>query len=202
MRRFTSFGNHVALDFVNTLEGRFRHPVDLLGSVEGLIAWLVEAGLVEAGAREVIEQRCADDPTTCDRALEEAISLREALWRVFFAIASGDAVPDEAIEEVNRVLALAPRILQLEPTADRDLGCRTVRTADELLSYVILVAEAAADFLSSANASRLRKCSEPTCSGLFYDRSRAAERRWCEMKTCGNRAKAARHYNRRKARRA
>ena len=202
MRRFSSFGNHLAFDFVNTLEGRFHDPVDLLGSVEELIAWLVDAGLVEAGAREGLEQRCAADPTTSNRALEKAIALREALWRVFFALASGDAVPEEAIEEVNRVLALAPRIVQLEPTAGRNVGCRTVLTADELLSYVVLLAEAAARFLSSLDLSRLRKCSDPTCSGLFYDRSQAAERRWCEMKTCGNRAKAARHYSRRKARQA
>ena len=35
---------------------------------------------------------------------------------------------------------------------------------------------------------------------VFYDASRNGKRRWCEMATCGNRAKAARH--RQKARRA
>ncbi|WP_433023369.1 CGNR zinc finger domain-containing protein [Kribbella sp. CA-294648] len=32
----------------------------------------------------------------------------------------------------------------------------------------------------------------------FYDSSRKANRRWCSMAGCGNRAKAARHYARSK----
>jgi predicted RNA-binding Zn ribbon-like protein len=32
----------------------------------------------------------------------------------------------------------------------------------------------------------------------FYDTSPKRSRRWCSMATCGNRAKAARHYARSK----
>jgi predicted RNA-binding Zn ribbon-like protein len=34
---------------------------------------------------------------------------------------------------------------------------------------------------------------------VFYDTSRTGRRRWCDMATCGNRAKAARHRARSKA---
>ncbi|TAL94280.1 MAG: hypothetical protein EPN73_18145 [Paraburkholderia sp.] len=33
------------------------------------------------------------------------------------------------------------------------------------------------------------------CSWLFLDLSRSRSRRWCSMATCGNRAKAQRHYH-------
>jgi predicted RNA-binding Zn ribbon-like protein len=36
-------------------------------------------------------------------------------------------------------------------------------------------------------------CDGETCYWLFYDVSRTGRRRWCDMATCGNRAKAARH---------
>ena len=34
---------------------------------------------------------------------------------------------------------------------------------------------------------------------VFYDASRTSRRRWCDMATCGNRAKAARHRARERA---
>jgi predicted RNA-binding Zn ribbon-like protein len=32
----------------------------------------------------------------------------------------------------------------------------------------------------------------------FYDTTKSGTRRWCSMAVCGNRAKAARHYERAK----
>jgi hypothetical protein len=36
---------------------------------------------------------------------------------------------------------------------------------------------------------RFRLCDDPTCSAVFYDRSRNRSGRWCSMATCGNRNK-------------
>jgi predicted RNA-binding Zn ribbon-like protein len=199
VRQFSFFGNHTTLDFVNTVEGRLRESVDSLRSVEDLIAWLVEAGLADAVVADRLRRLCAADAATCERALEEAVSLREALWRAFSAIASGGVPPKESINELNRILTLGPRVVQIEQSPDGDVTRRSTRHADEVTSQVVLLAESAADFLSSLNRVRLRKCARPACSGLFYDSSRAGERRWCDMKTCGNREKATRHYRRHKA---
>ena len=40
---------------------------------------------------------------------------------------------------------------------------------------------------------RVHRCANHRCVRVFYDASRNGKRRWCEMATCGNRAKAARH---------
>ncbi len=45
---------------------------------------------------------------------------------------------------------------------------------------------------------RLRACASETCRWVFYDDSRTGRRRWCDMSSCGNRAKAARHRARAK----
>jgi predicted RNA-binding Zn ribbon-like protein len=60
------------------------------------------------------------------------------------------------------------------------------------------VARAAADLLVSPERALVRECASGTCSWLFVDRSRTHQRRWCSMKTCGNRAKARRFYTRRR----
>ena len=53
--------------------------------------------------------------------------------------------------------------------------------------------------LASGRPDRFRICANETCRWTFYDASPTGRRRWCDMKTCGNRAKAARHRQRAKA---
>ncbi len=47
--------------------------------------------------------------------------------------------------------------------------------------------------------SRMKMCPGENCGWLFIDETRNARRKWCSMETCGNRAKAMRHYNRSKS---
>ena len=47
--------------------------------------------------------------------------------------------------------------------------------------------------------SRLKMCPGESCGWLFIDETKNARRKWCSMETCGNRAKAMRHYNRSRA---
>jgi predicted RNA-binding Zn ribbon-like protein len=53
--------------------------------------------------------------------------------------------------------------------------------------------------LTSGNPDRIKVCDNDRCLWVFYDTSRTGRRRWCDMATCGNRAKAARHRARSKA---
>src|SRR5580704_15548830 len=55
---------------------------------------------------------------------------------------------------------------------------------------------AAGDLLAGPRLDRVRRCANPECGWLFLDDSRAGKRRWCSMQSCGNRAKARRHYHR------
>ena len=41
---------------------------------------------------------------------------------------------------------------------------------------------------------RIKMCPGVECGWLFVDETRNGRRKWCLMETCGNRAKAARHY--------
>lgn len=60
-----------------------------------------------------------------------------------------------------------------------------------------LVAVSALAILSDVREmGRLKMCPGHDCGWLFVDETRNARRKWCTMETCGNRAKAARHYQR------
>jgi predicted RNA-binding Zn ribbon-like protein len=58
---------------------------------------------------------------------------------------------------------------------------------------MIPIVESAADALVAGELSRVRRCADPRCMRVFYDGTKNGRRRWCDMATCGNRAKAARH---------
>jgi predicted RNA-binding Zn ribbon-like protein len=62
------------------------------------------------------------------------------------------------------------------------------------LGFLEPVIQSAADLLISGNLDRLKRCSNPMCGWLYYDTSKNNSRRWCCMKTCGNRAKANKFY--------
>ncbi|MCA9894213.1 MAG: CGNR zinc finger domain-containing protein [Anaerolineae bacterium] len=55
----------------------------------------------------------------------------------------------------------------------------------------------AANLLTGNSLNRVGQCANVRdCGWLFLDTSRSGKRRWCSMETCGNRAKAKRHYQR------
>jgi predicted RNA-binding Zn ribbon-like protein len=58
----------------------------------------------------------------------------------------------------------------------------------------------AADLLLAADLGRVRRCANDACLWLFIDGSKNGTRRWCDMASCGNRAKAHRHYLKHKQR--
>lgn len=67
---------------------------------------------------------------------------------------------------------------------------------DRVLAARVVLAWAG---LQRDRPDRLRACANPDCERFLIDRSRSSQARWCSMATCGNRAKARRHYQRARA---
>jgi predicted RNA-binding Zn ribbon-like protein len=98
---------------------------------------------------------------------------------------------------LNRYLGRALGRLRLSVEGD---ACSWVFAdeGDELDRMLWPVAWSAASLLTSADIGLVRRCASPRCGWLFLDRSRNRSRRWCDMKGCGNAAKARRYYARRR----
>lgn len=114
--------------------------------------------------------------------------LKDALFEIFTAEARDRPVPRAALDVLRRELARAYRHPRLtaKPYA---LSWKTT-------GFVPEVVRSATELLTSEDLSRLRSCDADDCDWLFVDRSRNRSRRWCDMNTCGNRAKARRFYER------
>jgi Conserved protein containing a Zn-ribbon-like motif, possibly RNA-binding len=170
----------LCLEFANTRYWRGQEtPTETLNTPADLAAW-------------------AKAPKTpSQKEFEQALALRETIHRLFDAVAQGKAPAGRDFEALNAALAAAPARTVLKrgkESFDWDLDMKS-GTALALLAPVLW---SAGDLLASAKLAKVRRCANPECLYLFLDESRAGKRRWCTMSSCGNRAKAKRHYHKSK----
>ena len=168
--------------------------MDLLGGFGDLVAWLSEAGLLEAAAAEEALGRWGGAPEG-ERAFGRALSFRAALRGAFERVVEDEPVPREAVDGVNALLA--GRLGRDELVRSGEGFERRFRwEAREPEHLLAPLADSAADLLSRDDPSLVRRCENPECVLLFYDTSRTHARRWCSMATCGNRMKVRAHLER------
>lgn len=186
-------GGAVALDFVNTVGWRLAETAaERLLSYDDLLAWTKGIGAIDATHARRLAARAKDDPRKAERVLAEALLLREALFRTFAARSRGKGPAKRDLDLINGWLArAAPRTgLDLK---GRRLGWRW--PGETLESVLAPVLWSAGDLLTGDD--RIKLCAADRCGWVFADASRKANRLWCSMEDCGNRAKAKRHYRRR-----
>jgi predicted RNA-binding Zn ribbon-like protein len=147
-------------------------------------------------AAKLLLAEASHQPASAAATLARAKELREALYRVFSAVAAGEPPPVPELARLNEELkkALSRQRLALE----QGHVMWTFDSAPTDLDAMLWpVARSAGEFLTGdAGMARLRECAGDTCGWLFVDTSKNRSRRWCDMADCGNRAKARRHYHR------
>jgi predicted RNA-binding Zn ribbon-like protein len=174
------------LEFINTLEHSRDGDSEHLPSVAAAVAWMTARGALDATPGITTET----DLTTIREA-------RAAYREVADALVLRRPADPGAVKVVNRVL-VARDVPELRSTlAGVALGARQGR--DPIAAALARLAEPLVEIVETGHVERLRICANADCRWVFYDVSPTARRRWCDMTTCGNRAKAARHRARRRA---
>jgi predicted RNA-binding Zn ribbon-like protein len=186
--KFFWIANHPGLDFVNTeaVDGRGRR-MELLRGWHDVVAWADAAGLLETPSgdpRRVVDGRRAR------RALDWARRLRSGARQVLDSEADAHGAGAEMLADA---VADVPVRLVYRPDAAADLPPLASRDAIDTLRLALALSVLDATAL---DRSRVRRCGNERCVLLFYDTSKNRSRRWCDMAVCGNRAKAAAHYQR------
>ncbi len=187
-------GGHPALDLLNTVEWRGRpQPEDRLQDFAALLAWCRRLGLLSSATARALTRWAQADPEGAAARHRRIVAEREVLHGIVHVLSQGGRPPAAAVEGFNRLLAALPATEKLEFAGGR-MRWQGV-AADDLES---LLFRPAAALLASESLRGLRLCQGPECGWLFLDESRNRSRRWCSMRSCGNRAKARRHYRRSK----
>ncbi|GGR26480.1 CGNR zinc finger domain-containing protein [Deinococcus ruber] len=192
-RPFSFIAERLCLEFANTVDWHATaHPGERVQTVEDLLRWGEQAGIIHALERQTFQADAQAQPEKAAAALSRARELRESIYQVFHAVTHGHAppAPDLHILTAARAEAAQQQALQVTTT-----GIQWTWSAAEDLNRVWwTVAVDAADLLTSELLARVGECADDRgCGWLFLDTSKAGRRRWCSMQDCGNRAKAQRH---------
>lgn len=196
--QFDLSGGALCLDFANTVSHRHlpQRRAEHLGSYSDLVAFADQSKLLPPKLAASLRARTSRDPAGARSAFRKSIVLRESLYRAFSAIAAGKRARPGDVQQINdsSLEALQHRKLTRRNGDYRwEWQCR----GSDLLDHILWpIAESAAELLTSDERASIRECGAPDCEWLFLDHSRNRSRRWCDMKSCGNRQKARRHYQR------
>ena len=166
-----------ALDFINTLHIEEDAP-DHLAELGAGTEWLAQRGLLH-------ERRDGRLPGVDDEGTNTRIrGCRDAMRALFDATVEGHRVSRDVLDELVPKLPVQREragVLDdhLEPEAPQPARPR-------------LVVDGPHHRLADPSSSCPGNDPE-TCRWAFRDSSPTGRRRWCDMASCGNRAKAARH---------
>ena len=184
-------------DFLNTDDLENGFPLDRLPGLDDALAWFVQRGVIHGEGADRVRFQTAVDPQSGARDLARIHAVRGALREVADALADHRPPRPGALDTVNRALH-ARQVIELVPSSD---GCVAVdhrHVGDPIDDALARLADPLVKELTSGQPERIRICDDDRCRWVFYDTSRTGKRRWCNMATCGNRAKAARHRARTK----
>ena len=178
-------------DFLNTLDHDDGFVREHLANLDDALDWFVDRGVIHREGADRARAQVTAQPAAAARDLARVRAVRQALREVAEAIAEHRVPSGGALDVVNRALR-ARQIIELVASPD---GCSVDHrhVGDPVDDALARLAEPLVTELTAGHPERIRICASDTCEWVFYDTSRTGRRRWCDMATCGNRAKAARH---------
>jgi len=190
---FDLSGGRLCLDFANTLSVQTG---DHLGDYGDLVAWGRQAGALTPAQAASLLDAAARQPAAAEFALARARRFRAAVYRLFAARAAGHEPATADLDALNAELARTLGKARIVRAAD---GFAWDWVAEDALDRVLWpVVRSAAELLTSEALSLVRECAASSCRWLFLDTTKNRSRQWCDMRVCGNRAKARRYHERRR----
>lgn len=184
--RFPEFrlGSVLATSFTGTLSERHGDALERIPTPNRLVDWLRVSGL--------------DVQSCTSTQLERSRELREAVHTAATAAAQHKPLPPSPVGVINVFSAQGRAASALTAEGTRRWRLNPESSVEDALG---VIAADAISILAGERDGEFALCASPTCQAAFFDSSQSRSRRWCEMNTCGNRAKKSR-FNASKARSA
>lgn len=195
-------GGELCLDFANGLKagpGDYRNGY--LANYTDLVRWAQHAGaLSEEGAARLL-LRAEGRPGEAAASFARTVSLRETVYRVFFAIARGESPDPSYLDLLSTAHVSTLERRHIRGTGDGGFGWVGVEGTDDLEEPLWPVVLSATGLLTAGPLDRVKACpiEEGGCGWLFRDASKNKSRRWCAVGDCGTRANMRRLYARKRA---
>jgi predicted RNA-binding Zn ribbon-like protein len=193
--------NALCLDFLNSVEfwqvETAQAVNDFFLDSNSVLQWCARSGVLELFGWD---QASLPRGISADHSLvREAQELRQLLYRVFNTLISSRVVDTLDLEHLSDLYQSAHLYRRLGAGSGAiggpqyELKWIANPSASVLLQPIII---SAVELLLRKPGKRLHQCQGSECGWFFLDTSKNGTRRWCDMRDCGNRAKAKRHYAR------
>ncbi|WP_190036270.1 CGNR zinc finger domain-containing protein [Streptomyces fructofermentans] len=194
-------GEPLPVELMNTVWADREGVHDALDSPDGARAWLravaARTGFMAGSDADVPSAGEFEEPA------RRLVGLRDALRRLAAEV-TGDTRPTDAhasgagglgtaVAELNDVASTVPSWSALAWTAGKTPERRTRTGGTPAAAAVSALAEEAIALFGGEDRLRIRACLAPGC--VLYFLKDHTRREWCST-SCGNRARAARHYRR------
>lgn len=119
-------------------------------------------------------------------------AFRERLRHLFMAVINDDAIDNLDLAMLNDKLALAHRVITVDPETGLKSGYEFMSPSVE--NALFPFALSALELISERSRERIRKCHNDRCIMLFYDSTKSATRQWCSP-ACLERERSASRYS-------
>jgi predicted RNA-binding Zn ribbon-like protein len=176
--RLDLVGDHVAINFINTLRRQEGVLADTLESDQHVIQWMRKMSLRPPLILKPLK------PTAL---LVTARNLRSLALQSVEQRKAGKHV---SLDALNAFLADASSHLELG-VRERQINLERVYEARDARQFLAPLADTIADLLANGDFDLVRHCEGENCVLWFYDRTKAHRRRWCTAEGCGTRARVA-----------
>jgi predicted RNA-binding Zn ribbon-like protein len=195
-RTFDLDAGALPLDLVNTLRGRTTADLrEYLPDFDALLQFAEQAELLTPERAADLRVAALHDRAAAEAVAARARAFREALYRVLDAYLTQQPPAQADLGVVNDELRAALAHVRLEP-GPQVFSWSVGEAEPDLGEPLWQIARSTFDLLLSPDLERVRECANHDCGWLFLDLSRNRSRKWCDMSSCGNRAKVRRFRER------
>jgi len=122
--------------------------------------------------------------------LAQLIALRTLLRRMAEKLFKGDVIDERDMNALNSYLNVPVRVKLFQ--RQNGVHSELVPLRDGWPWILSRIAASFAEMLALNRSDRLKYCPNEGCKWIFYDRTKANTRRWCNDRTCGNRDRVRR----------
>ena len=120
----------------------------------------------------------------------ELAELRGLLRRVAEKLAAGRSPGSAELSKLNQALKVSAR----QKLVQNQIGFRAelVPVKSDWSWVIARIAASLGEMLSKGDLQRIKICANSDCRWIFHDPTKARIKRWCNDRTCGNRARVRR----------
>lgn len=178
-----------AIELANTIRIVHGQETDLIKDSQSFISWLQSKNLIEDTDKVISSE--------FDKLFTKMIESRTVIRNILKQISEVSYVEQQVLDDINSILKNIHIHIQIN-----NLNGKLVKSfnTDSNFSSKILLSlyNSLIDLLVDYDLERIKQCASNSCTLFFIDTSKNKKKKWCSMQTCGNREKAARHFNKKK----